>query len=235
MKRWTIIAAAAMLATTTGCGFGGAKEETRELSLPADGVTKFAVRTGSGDVTLEGADGLEAIEATATVRLGSTGSFDEDVEFTLTRDGDGATLTTGFETNGWIPSLLAPRSMDVTVRIPRAMAVTIEDGSGDLVVRNVGGTLVVLDGSGDADIAEIGGATTVTDGSGSLRIERVDGNLVVTDGSGDATVKDVTGSLTITDGSGDIDVDGVGGDLIVTDDGSGDLRSVGVQGRTITE
>ena len=43
------------------------------------------------------------------------------------------------------------------------------DGSGNLLIENVGGDVIVTDGSGDMDVRNVTGSFTVeTDGSGSI-------------------------------------------------------------------
>jgi hypothetical protein len=139
--------------------------------------------------------------------------------------------------------------MDLTVEMPASFSadlrdgsggvevsgiagVRIDDGSGSIVVENIGGRVEIEDGSGDVQVRGAG-MVEIDDGSGGIEIVGVRGDVHVSeDGSGEIDIRDVTGSVRIDeDGSGSIDVAGVGGDLVVEDDGSGSLRYRDVQGQ----
>ena len=79
-------------------------------------------------------------------------------------------------------------------------SVRVNDGSGNIRARNVTGNFVVSsDGSGDIDVSSIGGTMRVeNDGSGNIDADRVTGDFVVDhDGSGTISYATVKGSVRI--------------------------------------
>ena len=120
-------------------------------------------------------------------------------------------------------------SLDMVVEIPEGMDARIEDGSGGAEVSGTG-ALRIEDGSGELVLRGIRGSIDVQDGSGELTIDGVDGNVTIVDGSGELDVRGVTGSVTVRDGSGGIRVADVGGDLTVRADGSGAIEYSDVRG-----
>jgi DUF4097 and DUF4098 domain-containing protein YvlB len=222
-------------------------EEMRELSLPANEIEQLIVATGAGDLRIEGVEGLETIEATATIRR-STGP--ESVVFELVGEGGEAYLNGDFESKFAIGPVT--RSMDVVVKVPQGISLTIaddsgdawvgdvggeviiEDDSGELRVERIGGALTITDDSGDIDVRDVGGAVTIGDDSGELRVENVAGALTIADGSGNIYVRSVGGALVIQDDEGRIEASGIGGSATVADD-SGDIAIDGVGGDLLLE
>jgi hypothetical protein len=120
----------------------------------------------------------------------------------------------------------------------------INDGSGDLLLKNINGSLVVNDGSGEIRVISVAGMVQVQDGSGNIDIEDVHGDVkIVNDSSGDIAIAKVTGNVEVVndssgditirevklnvrignDSSGDINVADVGGDLTIVSDSSGNI------------
>ncbi|MFH1468770.1 MAG: DUF4097 family beta strand repeat-containing protein [Pseudomonadota bacterium] len=112
--------------------------------------------------------------------------------------------------------------------------VVVNDGTGDLMILDVGGALTLDDGSGDTEIRGVAGPVDITDGSGDLWIEGVGAPVRVVDESGDLDLRDVRGDAFLDDGTGDIDVEHVTGTVTVRD-GSGDIRAVDVGDLEILE
>jgi DUF4097 and DUF4098 domain-containing protein YvlB len=142
------------------------------------------------------------------------------------------------------------QALDLVIDLPSDLALEVEDGSGDLEIRNVG-ALDLRDGSGEATIEHVGGNLTVSDGSGEVRITDVKGDVDVEDGSGELEIRDVTGGVDVgrkgsgelhvanvgrsvhvgSKGSGSVDVRHVGGDFIVDNKASGSIDYSDVKGR----
>ena len=75
----------------------------------------------------------------------------------------------------WSNAYTAPRNAVVD-----AGTVRITDGSGNLLIENVGGDVTVTDGSGDIDVRNVTGSFTVeSDGSGSIYATEVRGSVMV--------------------------------------------------------
>jgi len=212
-----------------------AKQElkTQQLVLDqANGLASFDVSVGRGSLNIIGDDSATSITVDAVIGT-DTG---KDYEFTLTREDGKAILL-----------VKTDASVDLTVRMPKNLALSVSDGSGDMVITNiandvdvsdgsgsieisnVSGSLNVSDGSGDILIKSIGSDVKVSDGSGSIMIDSSDGSVGISDGSGDIDTMHISGSVEVSDGSGSTNINDVGGSVSIND-GSGDIYVKGVGG-----
>jgi len=207
--------------------------ETRELSLDAAGVDSVFLETGAGSLEVEGVDGLAAVEATATIIVPDASERDavrvmeKELHLTLARDGKRAVLESRFDQRFW--GLGSNGRIDLAVRVPAAMAVSIDDGSGSIEVSAVAAHVQIEDGSGSIDVRDVGDLD-IEDGSGSIDVRTVKGDVTIDDGSGSIEVSSVGGTVTIDDGSGSIRVSDVGGDLIIIEAGSGGVSFSDIRG-----
>lgn len=71
-----------------------------------------------------------------------------------------------------------------------AGTVRITDGSGNLLIENVGADVTVTDGSGDIEVRNVTGSFTIeSDGSGGIYATGIRGSVIVqNDGSGEIDV-----------------------------------------------
>ncbi|HAW93782.1 MULTISPECIES: DUF4097 family beta strand repeat-containing protein [unclassified Arsukibacterium] len=210
-----------------GNGHAGDRlHEERTLSLSADNLSRLVADTGAGKLDIIGEDGRELIELQASIYYYDS----EDIRLSLIRRGNDAVLEAGFASssyNGNSPYI------DVVVKVPARLALTLDDGSGDTDIRGLQGDLNIEDGSGALRISG-GNNAKVVDGSGELYISELQGNLVLEDGSGDADIRQVKGNVTVEDGSGDLMISDIGG-VVTVDDGSGDINVNGAGGLTILD
>ena len=203
-------------------------ETTKTLSLPAQGLSRFELRTGAGSLTVTGRDGLTSIEVEAKVV--ARGVRDENmerylkdrVELTLEKRGDVAVLVSRVRDAGFIFRFGGDDRIDLTVAVPKTLALMIDDGSGEILVEDMAAAVRIDDGSGAVRVERVAGAVRVDDGSGDVVVRNIEGDLTIDDGSGDVEVYDVTGAVSVDDGSGEIVIRRVGG-LVTVDDGSGDI------------
>ena len=221
----------ALVMTVLALAFAGtlsAFETTKTLSLPVQGVSRLDIRTGSGSLTVTGRDGLAAIEVKAEivargVRDEDMGGYIKDrIELTLEKRGDTAVLVSRVRDAGRLFHFGGDDRIDITVMVPKALAIDIDDGSGDIVVEDIAAAVRIEDGSGSIRVERIAGALRIDDSSGEVVVRGVEGDLVIEDGSGGIEVRDVTGDVSVDDGSGEILIRRVGGGVTV-DDGSGDI------------
>lgn len=220
-----------------------AAESRETLTLPAGGLKALAIDCGAGYLKVRGQEGLERVEAVATLRVSGAGEAElrefrkERVTLKLEAIGAKAVLTSRIDGTFDLGKLFGGRDavIDLDVRLPRGLDLDVDDGSGDLAIRAIDGRLEIEDGSGDITLEQIAGAVVIEDGSGSMLLRRIGGDLEIDDGSGDIELQDAGGAVAIEDGSGGIDVRGVQGPVSV-DDGSGDIVIDGVEkGVTIEE
>ncbi|MGD9899921.1 MAG: hypothetical protein AB7T22_12420 [Calditrichaceae bacterium] len=232
----------------------------RKLNLNTDGIETFKIYCGAGFLKIQGDENLDEIQVNADI-VGKNGNekeirqyLDEYLKLELTREGSQAILRSEINSDGhsFFSTILDKYpdiEVNLTVKVPAALKlyvddgsgyieinnmnsyVEIDDGSGDLVVRGVGGDLLIDDGSGDLEIDDVSGNVDIDDGSGHVKIKNVRGNVTLDDGSGNVNISQIGGSVRVDDGSGSITIDGVEKDVIIDDSGSGGLDITNVAGR----
>jgi hypothetical protein len=210
-------------------------EETRDLTLDAEGVDTVEIDAGAGSLEVEGSADAAAISVTAIITVPGKNEekareiIESDMVLTLERAGDKAVLNAYFESDGWHWG--DSPGIRLEVEVPRRLGLRIDDGSGSIEVRDVSGDIEIDDGSGSLKMVNVGGDIRIEDGSGSVTVENAGGNVSINDGSGSIMVSEVVGSVVIDDGSGSINVSDVDQDLIIEDDGSGSLSFARISGR----
>lgn len=235
--------------------FSGTLEETRHLELSASDVQTLKIYCGSGFLSVIGANGLDRIGATGHIEVRGIAAnefqkyTENQLELSLKKLGNNAVLRA---------EMKAPfqrgieAKIDLTVIVPKALHVTIEDGSGPIIVTNLSGKLQVnddsgkidiinmqgdlqiRDGSGSINIQDVRGSVEVQDGSGEIKIGLVKGNVMITDSSGSITIQDIDGNVTVTDGSGSIEIHQVTQNVFIRQAGTGSLEIEGVKGQVTT-
>jgi hypothetical protein len=235
-----------------------AAQSRETLTLAAAGCQSLRIECGAGWLKVQGDDKLERIEVSAVLTVKGIGEAEltgfkkEYVTLTLEKSGDRVVLTASIDSGHWLERLFdhgRDARIDLDVRLPRRLALAVDDGSGDIEIRSCDGGLRLEDGSGDARLADIKGKVRIDDGSGSLYLDAVGGDITIedgsgdielkgaggdveiSDGSGDIAVSQALGSVTIEDGSGDIDIDGVEKDVVIEEAGSGGVRIRNVKGQ----
>lgn len=217
------------------------KHQQRQLQLVAAGVTELQAETEAGDLKITGVKGLTQIEVSADVYS----SEDRPFTLSLEKQGSKAVLKAiGGSCTGICTGSSA--YADLIVKVPAELALTLQDGSGDIHIEGLsadlviedgsgnltvqgGRNLVLEDGSGNVSLTQLSGNLTVEDGSGDLFIQQVAGTVLVEDGSGDVDIRQVKGMVSVSDGSGDIHVQQAGG-FNLLDDGSGELNMDQING-----
>ena len=235
--------------------FSGTLEETRHLELSAKDIHTLKIYCGSGFLSVIGANGLDRIGATARIEARDIAAnefqeyLDNQLQLSLKKEGNNAVLRAEMKAS-FQRGIEA--KIDLTVIVPKAIHVTIEDGSGPIIVTNLSGALQldddsgridivnmqgdlkIKDGSGGIHIQDVRGNVEVQDGSGEIKIGLIKGNLTITDGSGSITIQDIDGNVTVTDGSGSIEIYQVSQNVFIRQAGSGSLEIEGVKGKVIT-
>jgi len=235
IKKMRGILILAMLAGSLAYAASHDYVEARDMILPAEGLADIHIKAGQGDLELTGVEGASDIVVTATISVPTrTDSkarsiIKSDMVLTLEQDGDSARLASYFKRGKW--GWDGHPEINLDVKIPARLAVSIDDGSGLIRIQDVSGDITIEDGSGSIAIVRVGGDVHIDDGSGAISVKEVSDSVWIVDGSGSITVRTVGGSVVIDDGSGSIDVSDVENDLIIEADGSGSLRVARVHGR----
>jgi len=244
-----------LLVAVLACVQAAQSRET--LSLDASGCKSMHIDCGAGYLKVKGEDNLEQIEVKAILHVKGIAESDlpsfkkEYVTLKLDKVGSKAVLTAEIESGFSLATLFGSHDarIDLEIRLPRRLALDVEDGSGDMDIRSIGGdlqlddgsgdirlegvdgTVEIDDGSGDMFLSGLKGKVRIDDGSGGIELKNVGGDVSVEDGSGEIEIYDVKGSVEIDDGSGDIIIDGVENDVTIEEDGSGDVRIRNVKGK----
>jgi len=223
----------AMFLTSFASAAAGDYKEIRDLTVDASGVETLVMHVGAGSLDVRGVEGLDSIDVKATIVIPDA---DDDKgrkvivkKLTLTLESDGSVvdLKSSFKQGLW--SSGSGGRVDLEVRAPSRLAITIDDGSGSIGVSNFSADMRIDDGSGSMNIQKVA-SVNIDDGSGSIDISGASGDVYINDGSGSIAVEAVGGTVTIDDGSGSIRVNDVAEDLIILDDGSGSVSFSDVRG-----
>lgn len=223
-RLFPIIAVIMVSALLVGCGVVTCDQTAdRSTNVAAEGINTVRIIAEAGSLDVAGQLNLTEVEAKGTACAGNSSDLD-DIQFEVTTSG--SEIVVEARTPG------GNSQFDVTITVPGSVLVEIEDGSGDIDVRDVAG-LQLDDGSGDVDVSNVSGDIfVIEDGSGDLGLREISGVVnVEKDGSGEITISDVGGDVRIgEDGSGSIHVTDVAGDFEVRQDGSGGIDHSGIAG-----
>jgi len=237
--------------------FAGTYRETRSFEMPAGGVNALEVRSGAGELILNGVEGTDIIRVQAEIEFEGAEKeafqlqADKLIQLDLRREYDQAILIS----NVVIPPLPKIEArIHLNIQLPVNMNINIIDGSGSMdianiignlsieddsgaiIVRNITGWIQIEDGSGDIDIEDVTGSIQIGDGSGEIVIRNATGDVKIKDASGGIEINDIGGNVNVLDGSGSIDIYRVKKNVFIQEAGSGKLDINGVQGKvTIRE
>ena len=228
----SLIVTAILLASHTGAAASD-YEETRDLAVSASDVDTLVINVGAGTLEVTGVDGISTIEVKATIVIPDVSAdkareiIEKDLVLRLESANGEAVLNSGIDSRSWGSG--SSGRVDIEVRAPSTLAVSIDDSSGSMDVSNFSADVRIDDSSGSIDVQNVG-ALSIDDGSGSIDISGANGDVYVNDGSGSIIIESVDGTVKIDDGSGSIRVSDVSEDLIIVDDGSGSVSFSDIRG-----
>ncbi|HEU4631461.1 MAG TPA: hypothetical protein VFS08_17035 [Gemmatimonadaceae bacterium] len=217
----------ALVASPAAAQWGRGRDYTAERSatIRTAGASRIGIQAHAGSLRIEGRSGLTEVRAHGTARASSREIL-ESVRLRADRSGSAVTIVVEtperLRDDDWA-------ALDLVVEVPRDLPLTVDDGSGDTEVRDVG-ALELRDGSGGILVDGVNGSLRLVDGSGELRVRGVRGDVEIEDGSGEMDVRDVRGSVRIEDGSGELEIRDVGRDVVLARKGSGDVTVTRVGG-----
>ena len=236
--------------TALGAQALGAQDYTapRSATVPVSDARRIEVIGRAGSLRIDGRRRARDVTVRGTARASSRGALEEIKLIAEERDGTIYIEADIPEHHDWNDDD-DRQALDLVIEVPADLPLDVEDGSGELEIRNVG-PLTLSDGSGSAVIEHVGGNLRVKDGSGELHITDVKGDVEVTDGSGLLEIRDVDGGVEIgskgsgplritsvaksvhvrSKGSGSVDVTHVGGDFVVDRKASGNIEYSDVKG-----
>lgn len=207
--------------------------QQRELTLDSQDLQGLIAETGAGSLEIIGVEGLTQIKLVADIYSNDDSKLILTLEKKANKAKLKADFEqSGF--NNYSPyidlklQVPANLALDIddgsgAILISKMTAdINVKDGSGELII-NGGNNVSIDDGSGDIEVSQINGSLTIDDGSGAIKVTDVRGNIAIDDGSGNIEVANVQSPVTITDGSGDINVFNTKG-LTILAAGSGDVK-----------
>ena len=194
------------------------------LTLDTGHISEIKINAAAGFLKIEGVSELEQIEVTADIQ-----AFNSDIELSLVQEGDTALLNADANPQRLSNFIGNSPKIDLTLRLPKRLAVNIIDGSGAIEISNIDNSLMISDGSGSIEAEQISGDVMIKDGSGSIYLQKLGAALSISDGSGGINIDGVKGKVMIDDGSGEIHLRNLAKDVVL-DDGSGSIDVKGVKG-----
>ena len=245
-----LVLAVLLLAPLTAFAAPCKFEAPRNLQLDLAGVQSVQISVHSHDLHVIGNGSSNGLSLTGRA-CASDKSTLEQLQVTQQRDGDQLRIDIGGQQHASF-NLFGTfyANLEVTVKLPASMPVSVTVGSGDadvrgvqelhsivgsgdLHVRQVAGKFSTSVGSGDVDATGVGALDAGSVGSGDLKVSGVKGDAKVGSiGSGDVTLRQIGGTLSAgTLGSGDLTVNDVAGDFTLGAKGSGDVNHSGVKGK----
>lgn len=233
MKTLTCVALAASLLSPLAMADDCRYSRDINFDVAVQGLERLSIDVGAGELSVTGASQPDMIMVRAMACADSQRRLD-DLDLTQDRRGDRLDIASETGDIGWGSVNLFGVSyayIDVNIAMPPGLVIDIDDGSGDITVRDVSGDFSVDDGAGGIEITRVTGNLRINDGSGDIQVEDVTGSVRVEDGSGDMALYRISGDVhVLDDGSGDIRIETVGGNVTIDDDGSGDIRVRDVAG-----
>ena len=182
----------------------------RRLSVSAS--PDIFVSTGSGSVQINPGSDSE-IHIKAHVHAGWNAGGETDAHITrivqnppITQSGN--TIHIG-DVNHEDRKLYNNITIDYEITAPRASALNLRSGSGDVSVNELGRFLKADSGSGSIRAHGIAGPAEMHTGSGDIELQqKAAGEVKTSTGSGSIRLNGINGAVTARTGSGDIEVNG---------------------------
>ncbi|MDZ7860257.1 MAG: DUF4097 family beta strand repeat-containing protein [Candidatus Krumholzibacteriota bacterium] len=112
--------------------------------------------------------------------------------------------------------------MDLEIRVPESMEISVMTASGDVELSNILLNARISTSSGDVKAENLNGRLEVDVSSADITAENI-GRIVVKSVSGDISAQKVKGDVDVSVTSGDLDLVDVEGDIVITTV-SGDIR-----------
>ncbi len=145
----------------------------KQLSIQSNKAKEIFIDVGAGNLNVSSGD-IDDIIVNAKVYSKKyrniddlNDAFENKIVFSLKEKGSTIVLK-ALNKKSFFGYNNAEISIDIDVVIPRKMNVEIDDGSGDMWITDIGGTLKIDDGSGSTKIDNIGNSIFIDDGSGNL-------------------------------------------------------------------
>ncbi len=203
-----------------------------EARFDIGAATALTVVNPGGEVTVQGAD-VSSIEVSIEKRVrheseAEASSIAEKVELDFEASGPGSRLSVV------LPEGRVPVDCDLSVRLPRTLAVTVENRRGRVTAldlegavsietahdridaENLTGGLKATNQHGEIRVRNVRGAVELMTRGGSILAENVEGDLRAETTNGRIVAEDVAGTATLENRHAPVQASRIGGELKVT-------------------
>jgi hypothetical protein len=183
-----------------------------DRTLPVSSHPDLYVSTGSGHIHITpGSDASIHIHAHVYAGWNAGGDTDERIRRIaanppIQQSGDAIHIG---EVDSSLRGLFNKITIDYDITAPRAVALNLHTGSGDVDVDNLGRFLKAQTGSGSLRVHGLSGPADLHTGSGDIELqEQGQGDVKASTGSGSIRINGLAGGLDAATGSGDIEAGG---------------------------
>lgn len=233
MKKYTLqIAIAAALIAAAGSAFAADKVEAR--SIVADSGDKDLHESWSvaadARVEISNVRGTVAVSAWDKPEVSLDGSLGSDSKLDISGDASHLTLKVTGEKDSWVHGKGPDSDSDLTLRVPRSVALDVSVVSADanvtgiagktLEVASVSGGIAVNSGAPDIDVNSVSGDVTFDSTNTSMtraHLQTVSGNINAKGLAGHVKLETVSGDMVVSAGAvQDLEAGTVSGDANLT-------------------
>lgn len=195
------LAAAAVMAMTAAAALSAHADEWSK-KYQISGRADLRVLTDDGDVTVSGTDQKEIDVHVITDGYKISSS---DVRINESQSGDHVSVEVKLPHMNWHLFGSSHRSVQIDVRVPRDLDLTIHTGDGDVSAAEFNGHLEVDTGDGNIHANNLKGQLRLKSGDGHIDAANLDGSLDVNTGDGRVNVSGRFDSLGVNTGDGSIE------------------------------
>lgn len=188
-------------------------EKTDESKLTVDGAVDLLLETNYGDVSIEQGNEDEVVIMAHMVawnrNLESAQTDLEDLGYNVNQNGNKITVSFKHQNVHIGAGLGQSDSIDFTVYVPMETSVTVDTGSGELVLRDINGDIDVNSGYGDIELENVEGDIKVCTNSGKIEANSVKSSkeIELNSNYGSLNLNDAQAmNILLSSGSGEINV-----------------------------
>ncbi len=164
MKILTCLVLAGSLASPLAMAQSCRYSRDINFDVELQGLTRLSIDVGAGELNVTGAQQSNPISVRAVACADSQRRLD-DLDLRQDRQGDRLEIVSETEDSGWASGNWFGSNyayIDVNISIPAGLVIDIDDGSGDVTLRDVRGSFETGDtGSGDVDYSSVEGRVDV--------------------------------------------------------------------------
>lgn len=203
-------------------------------NIPARHVKTFSIRCGNGSLKLEGTSDPNLNITTWIYAWAESAAESERIN----REIEVSLLSAETEN----PSLVISEptlgragrryEVNVTVKVPAGVAVSIIDGGGSIEVWNLDRGVKIQNEEGPVEIHEVGGGVDLVNRGGPVKITGASGRILVKDARSDLHLSQIEGEIDVTDPGGKLSIHHATGTVIARGNPEG-IDLLNVEGEAI--